>query len=123
VAITGAWARATAPGQTVGAVYMSLVSAGDDHLTSVESSDADMAMLHKTVSKGGMSDMQDMDTLALPAGRMVSLAPNGMHLMLMGLKHPLIPGQSVHLTLTFAKSAKVSAQVPVQPLGAAGPPG
>jgi copper(I)-binding protein len=123
IVITGAWARATAPGQTDGVVYMALTSDSGDRLTGAETPDAGMAMLHSTMQQGGMSGMTDMDGIDLPAHKRVSLAPHGLHLMLMGLKHPLVAGGSVELDLDFAKAGKVHVRVPVQPLGASGPPG
>ncbi len=123
VSISGAWARATAPGQTDGVAYLTLSSAAGDRLTGAESPDAEMAMLHDTTQQGGMSGMQDMDGLDLPAGQKVALVPHGMHLMLMGLKHPLVTGEKLDLELDFAKAGKVHVTVPVQPLGASGPPG
>ena len=123
VEVTGAWARATAPGQTDGVVYMVLTSDAGDRLTSAGSPESDMAMLHSTTQQGGMSGMQDMDGLDLPAHRSVALAPHGMHLMLMGLKHPLVAGEKLQLDLDFAKAGKMHVTVPVLPLGASGPPG
>jgi len=123
VAVHDAWARATAPGQTEGAVYMTLTSATGDTLTSVSSPDAAAAMLHKTTESGGMSDMSDMDTLPLPAGKAISLAPHGIHVMLMDLKHPLVAGQTVEVDLTFAKAGVVHVKAPVEPISASGPPG
>ncbi len=122
VAVRDAWARATAPGQTEGAVYMTLTSASGDTLTGVSSPDAGAAMLHKTTEAGGMSDMSDMDALPLPAGEPTALAPRGFHVMLMDLKHPLVAGQAVELDLTFAKSGVVHVKAPVQPITASGPP-
>jgi copper(I)-binding protein len=123
VSVSGAWARATAPGQTDGVAYMVLESAAGDRLTGAASPGADMAMLHSTTQQGGMSGMQDMDGLDLPAGQNVALAPHGLHLMLMGLKHPLKAGDKLELELDFAKAGKVHVSVPVQPLAASGPPG
>jgi len=123
VTVSGAWARATAPGQTTGAVYMSLTSPRDDALTGIASPQADMAMLHKTVHEGHMTDMEDMDALQLPAGKKVTLAPHGMHVMLMGLKSPLKAGETVSLDLNFLNSGTEHITVPVEPLGASGPPG
>jgi copper(I)-binding protein len=123
VNVTGAWARATAPGQTDGVAYMVLHSDTDDRLTGAESPDANMAMLHNTTQHGGMSGMQDVDGLDLPAHTNVVLAPHGLHLMLMGLKHPLTAGGKLDLRLDFAKAGKQRVSVPVQPLGASGPPG
>jgi len=123
VSVSGAWARATAPGQTDGVAYMTLESKAADRLTGAASPDADMAMLHSTTQQGDMSGMQDMDGLDMPAGQKVTLAPHGMHLMLMGLKHPLVAGEKLDLELDFAKAGKLHVTVPVQPLGASGPPG
>jgi copper(I)-binding protein len=122
VAVHDAWARATAPGQTTGAVYMSITSPGGDTLTGVSSPDAGAAMLHRTSQTNGMSGMSDMDSLPLPAGTKVTLAPHGMHVMLMDLKHPLVQGQSVEVDLTFAKSPGIHVKAPVQPIAASAPP-
>ncbi len=122
VLVTGAWARATAPGQTIGAAYMSLTSVRGDTLAGASSPDADMAMLHKTSRHGGMSGMEDVDELDLPPGQTVTLAPNGLHVMLMGLKHPLVAGQTVRIDLTFKEAGIQHVSVPVQPLRASGPP-
>jgi copper(I)-binding protein len=121
VTVSGAWARATLPHQDEGVAYLTLQSAAGDTLTSVASPEAGMVMLHATTEKNGMSDMQDMDSLKLPAGQAVTLAPGGMHLMLMDLKHPLKAGDSLHLSLTFAKSGNEDVVVPVLPVHATGP--
>jgi len=122
VAVHDAWARATAPGQTVGAVYMTLSTPVSDSLVGVSSPDAGAAMLHRTTKMNGMTGMSDVDSVPIPAGRKVTLAPNGIHVMLMDLKHPLIPGQAVEVDLTFANSPTVHVKAPVQPITAAAPP-
>ena len=119
--VTSAWSRATAPGQTAGAVYMTLTSATADRLTALASPNAASAMLHRTEETGGMSSMQAMDGLDLPAGKPVVLAPHGMHVMLDGLKAPLVAGGYVTLTLTFSHGGTASFNVPVVPVGASGP--
>ena len=81
-----------------------------------------MAMLHETTRKGTMSGMADMNGLDLPAGQPVALAPGGMHIMLMGLRHGLAAGDQLSLDLTFAHAPALHVRVPVQPLAAAGPP-
>jgi copper(I)-binding protein len=121
VSITAAWARASLPHQENTAAYMTLLSTGGDTLTGVDSADAGMVMLHQTTSKGGMSGMSDMDSLALPAGRSVALAPGGMHLMVMDVKHKLAVGDTLHLVLHFTHAGDVSAAVPVLAATATGP--
>ena len=116
------WARATAPHQQQGAVYMTLHAASDDRLNGIVADGASMAMLHQTSNASGVSEMRDVDGLALPAGQDVTLAPRGTHIMLMGLKNGLKAGESVKVTLDFAKAGPIDVVVPVLPIGSAGLP-
>ena len=120
ISVTAPWARATAPQQTEAAVYLQLTSAAGDRLTSIESPEG-MAMLHQSVSHGGMSGMEDMDSLALPAGKPVQLSPGGVHIMLMDVAHGLVAGATVQLTLHFAHAPPVRVAAPVLPIGSRGP--
>lgn len=118
VAITHAWARATVPGQTVGAVYMDLQSATDATLTEVSSPVADSAELHLMSMNKGVMEMRMLKSLPLPAGKVVKLEPSGLHVMLFDLKKPLKTGEQVDLTLKIQdKAGKTSTQqlhVPVR---------
>lgn len=61
---------------------------------------------------GGMDDMsgamvmQQVATIALPAGETVTLEPGGYHLMFIDLVAPLEVGQSFTVTLTFAEAGE-----------------
>ena len=123
IQVTGAWARATAPGQESGAVYLSITASVADKLLSAASPDAQSAMLHQTTHMGSMSGMKDIDSLPIPAGGTVAFAPGGAHIMLSGLPHGLKAGTQIHLDLIFAHAGTVHVSVPVQPVTAAGPPG
>jgi copper(I)-binding protein len=121
VAVSDGWARATLPHQDEGVAYLTLRSASGDILTGVDSPAAGMVMLHQTTQKNGVSAMEDIDSLALPAGKAVALAPGGTHLMLMDMKHALKPGDTLRLSLHFSKSGDLDVSVPVLPVGATGP--
>ncbi len=121
VTITAPWARASLPHQDEAAAYLTLQSPTADTLTGIDTQEAGMAMLHQTTHNGTMSGMSDMDSLPLPAGQSVTLAPNGTHIMLMDLKHPLKSGQKLHLTLNFAHAGQQSVTVPVLPATSTGP--
>lgn len=95
-----AWVRAPAPGQNFAAAYMELVSRSDTLLVSAASPAAASIELHRTTVKEGVMAMRRVTSIELPAGTPVKLAPGGLHAMLIGLKHPLEPGQKVTLTLT-----------------------
>ena len=94
VEIKDAWARATPGGAQNGAAYLTLLSPTGDRLTGVTSPAAEKAELHQMTNDGGIMKMREVTAIDLPPGTPVSLKPGGLHVMLMGLKHPLQPGQS-----------------------------
>jgi periplasmic copper chaperone A len=67
--------------------------------------------------------MRPVAAVPIPPHQMVTFAPNGFHIMLMGLKQPLVAGQSFPLTLTFTHAAPVTVDVKVQALGHGAPAG
>ena len=117
VAVLDAWARANAPGQTVGAAYMTLISAQDSTMVKVESDIAGTVEIHSMSMDNGVMKMRMLEELPLPAGKAEKLAPGGFHLMLFDLKKPLTAGESVKLTLTFRDNAgKVTQQMVTLPV-------
>jgi copper(I)-binding protein len=56
----------------------------------------------------GMMRMQEVDTIAVPAGATVALEPGGLHLMLIDLAKPLVAGESFTMTLTFSSGAELT---------------
>ena len=67
-----------------------------------------MLMLHRTDSSSGMSRMDDIKTVSVPAGGTVSFAPGGYHLMCMDPGAAMTPGRSVSVTLVFSDGSKTS---------------
>lgn len=122
VQVEGAWSRATAPGQDAGMVDMSITSKQDGTLVGLSSTACKSVELHSMTHEDGMMKMREVKELALPAGKTVNLGENGYHLMLIGLKAPLVAGGKVPLTLTvrFANKrlVKVGVNAEVRPLAA-----
>lgn len=117
VLISDAWARANAPGQSVGAAYMTLKSPQDSTLFQVKSSAADSVEIHSMTMTNGVMKMRALETLPLLAGKPEKLAPGGFHLMLFDLKKPLKAGEKVTFTLSFKdKAGKISHQDVVLPV-------
>ena len=102
-----AWARATPAGKAVSAAYLTISNRGgaDDALLAVTSSSG-TAEVHSTSMDGGIMRMRKLDSLPLPAGSTVKLEPGGAHMMLTGLREPLLEGKSIELTLRFRKSSQ-----------------
>ena len=68
------WARATAPRQTVGGVYVTLTSPADDRLMGASSPVAGHAEVHEMTMDGNVMKMRELtDGLKLPAGQAVAL--------------------------------------------------
>jgi hypothetical protein len=120
----GAWSRATPPGASTAAVYVTLTSPDGDRLVGASSPASSGASVHKMSMEGNVMRMRAVPGgLALPAGQAVVLKPSGYHIMLTGLKVPLKQGQTVRVHLTFAKSAPVDLVAPIAGIGASAPPG
>lgn len=109
IKITEAWIRAGAPGQSVGAAYMTLTSAKNITLVSVESVAAGSVEIHSMSMNNGVMKMRMLDKLDLAAGKPYKLTPGNFHLMLFDLKQPLKAGEKIDFTLHFKdKSNKIS---------------
>jgi copper(I)-binding protein len=119
--ISDAWARATVPGQAVGAAYLKINSPAAIALTAIESSISQSAQVHSMAHHDGVMQMRRLSKLDIPAGQTVELTPGGNHIMLIGLKKPLKAGESIQLKLTFDDTARrpvvVPVSVPIRPLG------
>ena len=124
VRVSEAWARATGPNTPVGMAFITLTnSAGEaDRLVSAGSPAAAKVEFHRHVHADGSMKMQRQDSIELAPGVTIRFSPGGLHVMLDGLKDRLAAGQSVPLTLTFAKSAPLTVSVTVVAQGAP-PPG
>ena len=113
--VPDAWARATPPGVTTGAVYLTIMGGDEtDRLIGVRTDAAEAAELHTETSTGGVLTMKKLAALSVPAGAVVALAPGHEHLMLMGLKGPLRPGERIEVTLTFEHAGDMAIEVPVR---------
>jgi copper(I)-binding protein len=122
VTVRDAWARATPPGMTVAAAYLTLIGGPRaDRLLGASTPRAAMAELHVVTESGGMSRMRQTDGVEVPAGATVTLAPQGTHVMLMGVNEPLVPGQRFPLALRFAASGTVTVTVVVRAPGESPP--
>lgn len=111
ITIENAWSRATAPGQTVGVGYLTLLNSGprSDKLLEVSSPVAADVQIHETTLNDGVMRMRELkEGIELPAKSRVELKPGGAHLMLMQLESPLTPGTSFPVTLRFRNAGKLN---------------
>jgi len=113
VQVTGAWARATMPGQKVAGVYLQLESDVKARLVGVRTAAAKSAEVHEMSHAGGVMRMRRLESLDLPAGEPIDLHPGGLHIMLLDIHQPLQVGQRVPLTLIVEAAGK-RVEVPVE---------
>ena len=105
-------------GAQVAAGYMGISNEGatPDKLIGVEVGVAAQAMLHTTeFSADGVATMKHVEALEIPADDTVVLEPGGYHIMLMGLKAPLVEGDMVLATLIFEHTGRVEIEFMVDP--------
>jgi hypothetical protein len=104
--------RPTPGGSTNTSAFLTVENGGKaaDTLVSVSCGCAAKVELHEmSMAAGGVMRMRALPQgLAVPAGGSAALKPGGSHVMVMGLKAPLVSGQTVPMTLTFAKAGKVT---------------
>lgn len=104
VAISEAWVRASNPGQSVGAAYVTFTSPQATTLVSVSTDRAESVELHSMTMENGVMKMRSLDEIALPANQAVALAPGGLHLMLFGFKQPFKAGEHIKFKFGFKNS-------------------
>jgi copper(I)-binding protein len=122
LAIASAWARATPPGASTGAAYITIENRGAaDRLLSTSSAAAEMVTLHESAVENGVATMRRAENLTIPAGGRLEMKPGSAHLMLMGLRTPLKEGMRVDVTLVFEKAGSVIVPVEILAIGAGTP--
>jgi copper(I)-binding protein len=105
------FSRATRPGAPVGGGFLTITndSDTDDRLVAAASDAAGVMQIHEMAMEGGKMRMRELaGGLAIPAHQTVVLKPGGYHIMFMELKHPLVEGDTVDVTLTFEKAGTVT---------------
>ena len=122
VEVKDPWARATAPGQKAGGVFMQLKSPGGGALVAAESPAANVVEIHEMAMEGNVMRMRAIPKLDLPAGQTVELKPGGYHVMLIDLKAPLKKGDMVPVKLKVqgkdGKPAEIEVKAEVRDMGA-----
>jgi periplasmic copper chaperone A len=117
--VQDAYSYATPPGQTAGVVFFTIVNntSEADKVTGVETEIAASAMLHTNMIEQDTVTMIKVDNYDVPANGTLKLESNGHHVMLIGLKEPLVEGGMFGIKITFAKAPPLTADVTVRAPG------
>lgn len=110
------YVRASMPGQTVGAAYITILNRGAtaDYLIGAQSPVAGAVDLHSSQMQQGMAHMQREARWLIPAGGKLEMRPGGNHLMLEDLRHPLQDKDQVSIQLLFEKAGALTLSLPVR---------
>lgn len=101
-------------GQDRMAFYVTLTgSTRPDTLSTVSSPDAEAGSMHRMEAEAGVMRMRPVDGIPVEAGATVRLEPGGLHGMLEGLRRPLAAGDTVEVTLSFARRGPLTLAVPI----------
>lgn len=120
--VDGAWSR---PAVDTAVVYGVVRNTGSRSLALVGASSpsARSAELHESMTmKGGTMngaamaamEMRPAGTVVIPPHGALTLKPGGYHVMLIGLRRPLAPGERFPVTLRFGDGSHVTFEVPVE---------
>ena len=116
VSIADAWVKSADEGMS--AAFGVLSNAGDADVTIVSASTeaSPMVELHETVANdAGEMVMQPKEGgFVVPAGGTLTLEPGANHIMLMGLARPIVAGDEVSFTLTFADGSTYTFTAPAK---------
>jgi len=116
VHVINPYVRAVPPGQPNSAAFMQLQnkSASQHAIVRAQSPIAQRVELHTHLMEDGMMKMRQIKQIDVPAKGKTSLKPGGLHVMFLGLKSALTPGQSVPITLIYEDGSKTTIHAPVR---------
>jgi periplasmic copper chaperone A len=114
IQVAEAWMRPAGSGEN-GAVYLIIHndSSADDELTGVLTEAAEAAEMHTSQMNGDVMQMQQLESVPLPASAATRFEPGGLHIMLVGLKKDLKVGNKIEITLQFQNAEDLTLSVPV----------
>jgi protein SCO1/2 len=100
-----------------GVMYLSIANAGteDDRLVSLRTDVCRAVEIHRTTRDGGRMRMTPLpEGVPIPAGETVRFAPGGLHVMLIGLRRGLTPGERFEVELVFASGRELTVESEVR---------
>lgn len=120
VSVKDAWVRATVPQQKATGAFMQLQASADSKFVSASSPLTPTVEVHEMAMQGDIMRMRQVQSIELPAGKLVELKPGGYHIMLLNLKAQVKEGDTVPFTLVFegkdGKRETVDVKAPVKAL-------
>jgi len=116
LAVVNAWSRSTPPAVKVGVVYFTLRNdtKKSDRLLKLSSPLAANVEVHRTEVMDGIARMREVAVLHVEAGQTLDFQPGGLHVMLTGLRQPLVAGTAFDLEFLFEVAGPRKVRVDVR---------
>jgi|TARA_B110000116_G_C16664612_1_gene503347 periplasmic copper chaperone A len=115
------YARATTDVMSAG--YGIIMNNGNKTIVLTETKITDgregIAEIHQTTINEGIASMKKMSMLTIPPKTMVTLAPGGIHIMIMDLNKPLNEGDSLGISLFDNTKTEYKIKLDIQKIGTA----
>lgn len=116
IVVTEAWLRPAPSAGGTTALYFEIENRQSvgDRLLGADSPGARSIEMHETTWEGDVARMRRLTAIELPRRGSVSVAPGGLHLMLVGLREALEAGERVPVTLYFETAGEVRIEAEVR---------
>ncbi len=116
LSINGAYSPEAPPVVKVLAAYMMIenTSANEIKITAIQSPDFDQVEIHRIDSHDGMMRMVKQEHLTIPAGKVISLSPGELHIMLLQPHQVFKDGDVISLQLTLNNGTQQTINVPIR---------
>jgi copper(I)-binding protein len=85
-----------------------------DRLVAAQSDVADATEIHTVEMKDGVMAMRPADGVDVPAHGEVVLKPGGYHIMFVGMRRMVKPGDAVEIVLRFEQAGEITVQAEVR---------
>ena len=124
ITISKLWSRATPRRARVGAGYLTIRNLGSkpDRLVSGTSEISERVEMHVMRITDGIMRMRRLTNgLEIRPGETIEFKPGGYHLMFVGLKQPIVKGDSFKATLVFENAGPVELVFAAEGIGSSGP--
>ena len=119
IAVTDAWVRQPAEGQTTSAAYGTITNNGDTDVTLLAGSvplDATVEIHETLMDDDGVMEMQERDDgFVIDAGATFELEPGGPHIMMLGVDPADFVGE-IDVTMIFDDGTELTVTAPVRSL-------
>lgn len=116
IKVTGIWGRVSPRSAANAAFYMEIQNEGRevDRLIGAESSGCGITQIHESrIDAQGVSSMQHLKEIEIPASETVSLEIGGLHIMCFDKQRDFVAGSRIPITLIFDKSGEVGVEAAI----------